>query len=196
MSRTGASPSWLAPFAAVLGFACTAVSALAGNPAAHPVDRSGGGPGLIGQAAGHFRVDKSNGRWWLFTPEGHGMILLGVNHLSEMKNPKVHAPTVLGKRFGSDWTRVFAEVERQCREWGFNSAGFEAPKEMRASMPHIISTPFMGPRSGRSRQLTAAFHENSEHPPPTRQSADLHCPTPERSPGHARAAQHHFHLLR
>jgi len=106
-------------------------------------DRFGGTESIVAEATGHFRLERIKARWWLITPEGHGMILLGVNHLSEMKDPAVHARTVLGQRFGSDWPRVFAEVERQCREWGFNSAGFEAPKEMRATMPYIISTPFM-----------------------------------------------------
>lgn|GEM_PF-318050 len=143
MNPTGALPSWLVPLAAVLGIACAAAPVWASASATGPADRFGGGLGPIRQATGNFRVEEFSGRWWLVTPEGHGMILLGVNHLSEMKNPKVFGPTVLGQRFGQDWPRVFAEVERQCREWGFNSAGFEAPNELRAAMPYIISTPFM-----------------------------------------------------
>lgn len=144
MSRLGAFFfAWLVSFVTMSGVAGAAVSALADVPLARPADRFGGNLDSVRQASGHFRVEESRGRWWVVTPEGHGMVLLGVNHLSEMKNPKVLAPTVLGQRFGQDWPRVFAEVERQCREWGFNSAGFEAPKEMRASMPYIISTPFM-----------------------------------------------------
>lgn len=106
-------------------------------------DRFGGDQARSARATGHFRVEESSGRWWLVTPEGHGMIALGVNHLGEMKHPAVHARTVFSRRFGQDWARVFGEVEQQCRSWGFNSAGFEAPKEMRGTMPYIISTPFM-----------------------------------------------------
>ena len=71
------------------------------------------------------------------------MIALGVNHLSEMKNAAVLAPTVFARRFGRDWSRVFAEVEEQCRGWGFNSAGFQTPVEMRGTMPYVISTSFV-----------------------------------------------------
>jgi len=34
-------------------------------------------------------------------------------------------------------------VERQCRQWGFNSAGFQAPEELRKSMPYVLSTKFI-----------------------------------------------------
>lgn len=122
---------------------CTMLLGSAFTTGQAQVDRFGGDRALHARATGQFRVEESGGRWWLITPEGHGMILLGVNHISEMRNPAVHARTVLGRPFGPDWPRVFAEVERQCREWGFNSAGFEAPKELRATMPYIISTPFM-----------------------------------------------------
>ncbi len=116
-------------------------SAFPAGPA--PLDRFGGDRARPTRATGYFRLEESGARWWLVTPEGHGMIALGVNHLSEMKNAAAFAPTVFARRFGRDWPRVFAEVERQCRGWGFNSAGFEAPKEMRATMPYILSTPFM-----------------------------------------------------
>ncbi len=134
---------WLILFITLLCLVYPGASALADAPAARPADRFGGDLGLVRQATGHFRVEEISDRWWVVTPEGHGMVLLGVNHLSEMKNAAVHARTVFAQRFGQDWPRVFAEVERQCRAWGFNSAGFEAPKEMRATMPYIVSTPFM-----------------------------------------------------
>ncbi|MCF7818931.1 MAG: hypothetical protein K9M54_13725 [Kiritimatiellales bacterium] len=107
------------------------------------VDRYGGNLNLVTRATGYFRLEETRGRWWLITPEGHPWVALGVNHLGEMKSADIYARTVLAKRLGRDWSRAFAEVEKQCREWGFNSAGFQAPAELRDTMPYIISTPFM-----------------------------------------------------
>ena len=106
------------------------------------VDRFGGGTSWTSSATGAFRLQDTHGRWWLITPEGRGMIALGLNHISELKQPADYARTVFAQRYGMDWPRVFAEVEKQCREWGFNSAGFQAPPEMRATMPYILGTKF------------------------------------------------------
>lgn len=143
MSWKDSCVAWLIGLVPLAAFAGPAAPAWATASDAPPADRFGGNLALVRPPTGYFRAEESGGRWWLLTPEGHGMILLGVNHLSEMKSPVVHARTVFSQRFGPDWPRVFAEVGRQCRAWGFNSTGFEAPKEMRATMPHIISTPFM-----------------------------------------------------
>lgn len=143
MSRTSIYPAWLVAFATAFGLACTAASTLADVPSVRPVDRFGGALGAIRQATGHFRLEESGDRWWLVTPEGHPMMLFGVNHLSEMKNLKAIASTALGQRFGQDWPRVFAAVEEQIRGWGFNSAGFQAPPELRGTMPYILSTKFV-----------------------------------------------------
>lgn len=105
-------------------------------------DRFGGGTSWTSSATGAFRLQEAHGRWWLITPEGRGMIALGLNHISELKQPADYTRTVFAQRYGADWPRVFAEVEKQCREWGFNSAGFQAPPEMRATMPYILGTKF------------------------------------------------------
>lgn len=107
-----------------------------------PVDRFGGSTSWTSSATGDFRLEQTHDRWWLITPEGRGMIALGLNHISELKQPADYARTVFAQRYGTDWPRVFAEVEKQCREWGFNSAGFQAPPEMRATMPYILGTKF------------------------------------------------------
>lgn len=128
---------------ALIGGVFPAVPGFAASSAAPPTDRFGGNLALVTQSTGHFRVEQAKGRWWLVTPEGHGMVAMGVNHLSEMKNAAILSRTVFARRFGQDWARVFAEVEQQCRAWGFNCAGFQTPVEMRATMPYVISTSFM-----------------------------------------------------
>ncbi len=107
------------------------------------VDRFGGMTPWVAEAAGQFRLREAAGRWWFIAPDGRGMVLLGLNHLNELKIPADFARTELARRFGPDWPRVFAEVEDQCRAWGFNSAGFQAPPEIRATMPYILSTKFI-----------------------------------------------------
>ena len=141
--RRAACLAW--PFIRAVVLFGSACSASFGGGARLPTqtDCFGGDVALAMRSTGHFRLEEANGRWWLVTPEGHGMIALGVNHLSEMKNAAVIAPTVFARRFGRDWSRVFAEVEEQCRGWGFNSAGFQTPVEMRGTMPYVISTSFV-----------------------------------------------------
>lgn len=106
-------------------------------------DRFGGDTAWSVEATGSFRLQENRGRWWLITPEGHGLIALGLNHLNELKNPVDFSRTGFARRFGMDWPRVFAAVEEQIRGWGFNSAGFQAPPELRGTMPYILSTKFV-----------------------------------------------------
>lgn len=124
-----------------LGFAAFALAGFVSTRQARP-DRFGAFAMPTTAATGHFRVEKIRDRWWLVTPEGHGMIVLGVNHLTEIKTAAAYPRTIFAQRFGKDWQRVFTEVERQCRAWGFNSAGFHTPEELRCTMPYIISTSF------------------------------------------------------
>lgn len=112
------------------------------GPASADIDRFGGMTSWVTVTTGRFRLEEKSGRVWLITPEGRGMVLLGLNHLNELKHPADYSRTQFARRFGTDWSRVFAEVEKQCRGWGFNSAGFQAPPEIRQTMPYILSTKF------------------------------------------------------
>ncbi|MBP7141327.1 MAG: hypothetical protein KBA71_05425 [Opitutaceae bacterium] len=107
------------------------------------VDRFGGMTTWTVGTSDHFQLKEAHGRWWLITPGGRGMVALGLNHLNELKHPADYSRTLFARRLGTDWTRVFAEVEQQIRQWGFNSAGFLAPPEMRRLMPHVLSTRFI-----------------------------------------------------
>lgn len=118
-------------------FLTTVVSALGAQ-----TDRFGGSTALPAKSTGIFRTERTNDRWWLVTPAGHRMIALGINHLSELKNPADYRRTHFASRLGNDWPRVFAEVEQQCRGWGFNCAGFQTPAELCATMPYVLSTKF------------------------------------------------------
>lgn len=106
-------------------------------------DRFGGLETVTAEITGRFRLETIRDRWWFVTPEGHAMIALGVNHLNEVRNAPEYPRTVLAQRFGNDWPRVHAEIEKQIRAWGFNSAGFFPPQEMRRTMPYIVTTKFI-----------------------------------------------------
>ena len=106
-------------------------------------NRFGGLDAVTVKAPGRFALEKIRDRWWFVTPDGHAMIALGVNHLNEVRNAPEYPGTVLAQRFGKDWSRVHAEIESQIRSWGFNSAGFFPPQEMRRTMPYIVTTKFI-----------------------------------------------------
>jgi hypothetical protein len=46
-----------------------------------PLDSYGGAIKIKAEATGYFRLQEIKGRWFFITPEGHGFIPLGVNHL-------------------------------------------------------------------------------------------------------------------
>ena len=127
----------LAAASAAVAFVCLA------SPLHAQTDRFGGLEAMKSKSTGHFELEKIRDRWWFVTPEGHVMIALGVNHLNEVRNAPEYPRTVLAQRFGKDWPRVHAEIEKQIRTWGFNSAGFFPPQEMRRTMPYIVTTKFM-----------------------------------------------------
>jgi hypothetical protein len=95
-----------------------------GNPD-HDRDRFGGTRAVRSQATGFFRVEKSGGRWWFFTPEGNGFISMGMNHfdLSALKHED--NIQIFRERYGGNNDRFIMEgIARPLREWGFNSIGW------------------------------------------------------------------------
>jgi len=50
------------------------------------LDAYGGWADIRGKASGAFHIDKINGRYLLITPDGHGFVALGVNHLGAIKS--------------------------------------------------------------------------------------------------------------
>lgn len=91
----------LTPFA----FLLVGIAALAA-PTFAQTDRFGGNTVLTAEATGGFRIEQIRNRSWFITPEGHGMVALGLNHISEMKNPADYPRTVFARKFGQDWPRV------------------------------------------------------------------------------------------
>ena len=58
---------------------------------------------------GFFRVEQIDGRWWFVTPEGHGFLSAGVNHID----------------YREDYSDDFVDFATdQLRGWGFNTIGW------------------------------------------------------------------------
>jgi len=91
----------LTPFA----FLLVGIAALA-SPIFAQTDRFGGNTALTAKTTGGGRIEQIRNRSWFITPEGHGMVALGLNHISEMKNPADYPRTVFARKFGQDWPRV------------------------------------------------------------------------------------------
>lgn len=112
-------------------FACGAFH-LRSNAQQNParLDRFGGLRAVKFEATGFFRVAQHGGRWWFVTPDGHGWLGFGVNHV----HPGwLHAPynaAVWLKRFGAEkqgdakWNAgVLDLVKSQVADIGYNHFG-------------------------------------------------------------------------
>ena len=92
---------------------CAAVAAAAVRPqagdAGQALDRYGGTREVRARATGFFRAEVIGGRWWLVTPEGHGFLSAGVNHVD----------------YKEDYSSRFVKiVTGHLRDWGFNTIGW------------------------------------------------------------------------
>lgn len=110
-------------------------------------------------ATGAFRVAKSDARWWIINPGGGRFLALGVNHAGLLKqgDRKMfdYEATIFFKRYGRDWAKVYDEISRLYRAWGFNCGGYDAPQEL---WPHL---PFGTITGGLVK--AAFYHEQLEY---------------------------------
>ncbi|MHC4406695.1 MAG: hypothetical protein ACYTG0_44295, partial [Planctomycetota bacterium] len=77
--------------------------------AAGRLDVYGGYRSISAEATGFFRVERIDGRWWLVTPDGHGFLSAGVNHVDYK---------------GDDSPAFVRFVTDHLRDWGFNTIGW------------------------------------------------------------------------
>lgn len=97
------------------------------------LDAFGGWTDLKGRATGWFHLETFNGRTLLVTPDGHGFVALGVNHLNAVKAHGPAEPDLFQTRYGGDWGKYAAEVLRHYETWGLNTvdAGVEPLRRVR-----------------------------------------------------------------
>lgn len=118
------------------------------------LDRFGGWDGEGFGATGFFRAARLGARWWLFDPDGHRYLSIGVNTVT----PSRFAGEALRRKFG-DPERWVAETTSALRDLGFNSKGSGGPKDiglMRAVERPLPYTWLMGFMSsfGKEKGLT------------------------------------------
>ncbi|MHC4143808.1 MAG: hypothetical protein ACYSUD_03415 [Planctomycetota bacterium] len=80
---------------------------------------------IRGGATGFFRVEKIEGRWWFISPEGHGFISMGMNHLDLAALKHSDNIHIFRQRYDGD-TEAFIRkgIAEPLREWGFNTIGW------------------------------------------------------------------------
>jgi len=108
-----------------------------------PVDAYGGATTIKAEATGYFCLKQINGRWFFITPEGHGFIPLGVNHLisyfsGEQGRLRARELNLVNEQDGGDPQRAAERVEAMLRDWRFNYAGYDTPKFFRQRMPFSV----------------------------------------------------------
>ena len=115
-------------------------------PSAHSderTDRYGGVRSIETEATGFFYIKQIEGRWMFVTPEGHGYIPLGVNHLKsyfsgENVKGSEDEPNLVDVIHGGDKDAAVKHVVSLLRGWGFNYAGYDAPWEFQDKMPFSV----------------------------------------------------------
>lgn len=85
------------------------------------LDAYGGWRDIVTKATGWFRLDTVEGRSLLVTPEGHGFLALGINHLSALRTPGKGEMDLFRSRFDGDWEKFAVELRKQYTHWGFNT---------------------------------------------------------------------------
>ena len=89
-----------------------------------------------------YRIEQRHGRWMLIAPNGGPFISLGV----------VHTGAVPGFREACERRIPLTEkIAANLQQWGFNTAGYHHPSELRDRMPFLADTyialvPYFAPR--------------------------------------------------
>lgn len=87
------------------------------------MDRYGGSDTHRFTATGFFRLQQSDGRWWLVDPDGNEFVSMGVNHADESNLKYPHNADIWRKRYGSRETWIQGVVS-DLKSWGFNTIGW------------------------------------------------------------------------
>lgn len=85
------------------------------------LDAYGGWMDIATKATGWFRIDTVGGRSLLVTPEGHGFVAIGINHLNTLRNPSQGEQDLFRSRYDGNWEKFAAELRQQYTSWGFNT---------------------------------------------------------------------------
>lgn len=114
---------------------------LSASAAEPTTDRFGGTLAIKHEATGFFRVEKVNDRWMFITPEGHGYLALGANHIGKFMQGKAEE---LLKRFDGDREKAGAALTQTIRDLGLNAGETYAPfwPELQTKLPWVANVTY------------------------------------------------------
>lgn len=118
----------------------------ASTGAAKDTDHYGGLRAIKTRATGWFRVEQINGRWMFVTPDGHGYLALGANHVGKYLNVQA-AEMGLMKRVDNDRAKAAAFLLKGMRDMGLNAGEAYNPKtpELQKELPWVADVRFPAP---------------------------------------------------
>ena len=138
---------------AVLMLLLSATTALTAPKSAR-FDSYGGLRALKAEPSGWFRLGRVGDRDLLVTPEGHGYIALGVNHIGALASGG--ATSLFSTTYNRDWDRYFSEVLKpQLDEWNMNNVGYGAPAHLHDRMPFFAAMTLAPIEKHRSHPIPA-----------------------------------------
>ena len=76
------------------------------------------------QKTGFFTVEKSNGRWWLHTPEGKLFWSVGINHVDPATLRYLDSNGVWDNNYKNRMSKWLKAVKKDLTTWGFNTLGW------------------------------------------------------------------------
>ncbi len=99
----------------IVAAACALVFWFPSASRAQDLDQYGGFKDVVAEPTGFFYTQKIDGRWWLVTPDGHGMFCLGLSHpITGMSQAAITFA------YGGDQEEWLRDSVRKMRDLGFN----------------------------------------------------------------------------
>jgi hypothetical protein len=156
----------------ISAFLAGCASAACAEPA---LDRYGGTTAIRREATGFFRVEQINGRWLFVTPEGHGFLALGVNHVGKFMEGQADA---FVRRIGGERRQADTALFQAMADLGLNAGEAYVPHwpPLQAAKPWVAVINFPDDKTGRydvfdpawqtavSAHVTAACREFAANP--------------------------------
>lgn len=100
-------------------------------------DPYGGSPNIKGTANGWFHLEKIDDRDWMITPDGNAFYPLAVNHIPRSSDlPKDYRIDVRSR-----YREAREKVLNNIRDWGYNSLGYDSPREYIGRLPFFAILP-------------------------------------------------------
>ncbi|GAB5562895.1 MAG: hypothetical protein SynsKO_45420 [Synoicihabitans sp.] len=104
------------------------------------VDRFGGLKAIKADATGFFRTEKIGDRWMFITPDGHGYLPLGANHIGRYLDEQAEDMGLMD-RVGGDRSKALHLLINEMKAMGLNSGEAYAPidPEIKSILPWVLN---------------------------------------------------------